>query len=68
MSLAIKRSSKFLKASKGFKINDTTVEYTIKDNINNLIKNLNNYNVVDITRKEQSIEEIFLKYYGDSND
>ncbi len=63
-----KEALKFLKASKGFKINDTTVEYTIKDNINNLIKNLNNYNVVDITRKEQSIEEIFLKYYGDSND
>ena len=44
------------------------VSFLVETNVNDLIQYLTQYEVIDVSRKNQSIEEIFLKYYGDNND
>ncbi|HHX76046.1 MAG TPA: ABC transporter ATP-binding protein, partial [Acholeplasmataceae bacterium] len=44
------------------------VSFLVETNVNDLIQYLTQYDVIDVSRKDQSIEEIFLKYYGDNND
>lgn len=58
----------FIKNNNGSLINDTTVEYFVENDLNELLKKLTNYQIADLTKKQQNIEEIFMKYYGDNND
>lgn len=48
---------------------DNKVTIIVKNNINDFIKVLNKYEIVDIEEIKQGLEEIFLNYYGeDQND
>lgn len=44
--------------------NQTTVSFLLKDHVSDLIKTLAKYEVTDINARYQSLEEVFLKYYG----
>lgn len=48
------------------KNNHATV--VIQNNFNEFISVLSKYNITNITAKNQSLEEIFMKYYGGNND
>ncbi|MFV0255304.1 MAG: ABC transporter ATP-binding protein [Erysipelotrichaceae bacterium] len=45
-------------------ISNDRVEVTVTDDLNLLIKTLNNYQILNISAPTQSLEEIFLHYYG----
>lgn len=45
-------------------INNRTVILSLKGEVNTLIQNLSHYDVVDILAREQSLEELFMHYYG----
>lgn len=45
-------------------IQDNRVTVTIKDNIKEFIKILTKYDIADIDEEHQSLEEVFLNYYG----
>lgn len=57
--------NRFLTNNKGLIISDNSVEYIISDSINLLIKELSSYNIIDITKKEEHLEEVFMQYYGE---
>ena len=46
------------------KMHDRYVEFVTKDDINHLIHILQDYTIVDMNIKSQSLEELFLHYYG----
>ena len=46
------------------KMHDRYVEFVTKDDINHLIHILQNYLISDMNIKSQSLEELFLHYYG----
>lgn len=46
------------------KMHDKYVEFVTKDDINHLIRILQDYTIVDMNMKAQSLEELFLHYYG----
>lgn len=46
------------------KLKGTGVEIKIKGKINSLIKELSNYNVIDLNVRAQSLEELFMHFYG----
>ena len=45
-------------------MHDRYVEFVTKDDINHLIHILQDYTIVDMNIKAQSLEELFLHYYG----
>lgn len=45
-----------------------TVEYSLKNSLNDFIKILTNFNVLEIYKKTQNLEQLFMQYYGDNND
>lgn len=63
-----KEKMRFLKSNNCHLVNETTVDCPLDSNINEFLLNLTNYKIADITQKQQSIDEIFMKYYGDEND
>jgi ABC-2 type transport system ATP-binding protein len=54
--------------SSGFDIidvNDNMVKLSVLGNVTELIKNLNDYTVLDLSTESSSLEDIFMHYYGD---
>ncbi|MFA5470868.1 MAG: ABC transporter ATP-binding protein [Acholeplasmataceae bacterium] len=46
------------------KKNDTVYQISVKDNYKEFLKTLSTYDVIHIDHKKQSIEDIFMTYYG----
>lgn len=63
-----KDKNEFIHKYGGKSYSDKQVSFLVESNVNDLIQHLTKYDVIDLSRKDQSIEEIFLKYYGDNND
>lgn len=49
------------------KIDTTNVTVFVHNNINKMISILSNYSVTNITTPNQSLEEVFMNYYGGDN-
>lgn len=46
------------------KIDENRIIMTGKDDINRVIKDISEYKIEDITIRHQTLEEVFMKYYG----
>lgn len=46
------------------KIDENRIIMTGKDDINRVIKDISEYQIEDITIRHQTLEEVFMKYYG----
>lgn len=44
--------------------NENTIKYISKGDVNGLIQELSKYDIVDINARYQTLEEVFMRYYG----
>lgn len=44
--------------------NGNVVSVTLVGSVNPLIHQLNKYNIIDVSMRNQTVEEVFMKYYG----
>jgi len=61
-------ASRFVNNTVGSIINKATVEYRLSESLNKLIKQLVEFDILEITKKKQTLEELFMQYYGDAYD
>lgn len=61
-------ASRFVNNTGGSIINKATVEYRLSESLNKLIKQLVEFDILEITKKKQTLEELFMQYYGDVYD
>ena len=61
-------ASRFVNNTGGSIINKATVEYRLSESLNKLIKQLVEFDILEITKKKQTLEELFMQYYGDAYD
>jgi len=63
--LKIKENSKELASFKNARIVDGWIEFATEDNIDEVIKKIAKYTIVDLEIQEFSLEDIFMRYYDE---
>ena len=63
VGLKLKEKPETFKGPKGLKIKDGWIEFVITDNIDQLIKNLSKYTILDLEINDFALEDIFIHYY-----
>ncbi len=66
--LKIKESPEKLQSIPNVKIVDDWIEFVTEDNIDEVIKKIANYTVLDLEIQEFSLEDIFMRYYDEEED
>jgi len=66
--LKIKEDPKELASFKNVRVVDDWIEFVTEDNIDEVIKKIAKYTIVDLEIQEFSLEDIFMRYYDEGGD
>ncbi len=66
--LKIKEDPTELASNNNAKLVDGWIEFTVEENIDELIKKIAQYTIIDLEVQEFSLEDIFMRYYDEGGD